>query len=207
MGTKQWVEDRFSFFVEHGYLEKEEVPSLWQIKVGWFAMLPITLSESPRERAQSRLGWMSQIPIRVPLQILFNPRQIIPDTGLRLRPKHIMKHMVSVYHEDAFLGYDLQLLQSHPGALPALREYAKRIVDNKTIWAKFLKKVCSWPGYHKNLIELAEAAEEFHYPDPLDLDQRFVSLVGFAKFCCKMPDWPDAEFYGFDFSHKEDPQS
>jgi hypothetical protein len=190
------IEARIGFFVKHGLVER--TPSPWQVKVGWLAMLPITLSESERERARSRATWLGQVPVRVPLQVLYNPRQLIADTGLTNEPAQIVRHVLSVYHEDAFLGYDLQLLQSHPGGLALLRREAKRVVDRETRWAPLLTKLVGWPGYHARLIELAEAAERFEYPDPLDLDRRFTSLVGFAELCRSMPDWPAREFYGFD---------
>ncbi|MDY7225591.1 hypothetical protein [Hyalangium rubrum] len=196
MGSDQALQDRIGFFVKHGYLDR--VPSSWQVKVGWMAMLPIILGESERERERSRRTLMGQVPIRVPLQLLYNPRQLMVDTGLYQTAAALIRHVVSVYHEDAFLGYDLQVLQSHPGGLALLREEASKIVEGKTRWAPYLRELVGWPGYHARLIELAEAAERFEYPDMLDLDPRFSSLVGFAKFCNTLPDWPAREFYGFD---------
>jgi hypothetical protein len=134
----------------------------------------------------------------VPLQVLYCPRQLITDTGLTQTPGQLVRHLLSVYHEDAFLGYDLQMLQSHPGGLALLRQEARRVLAGDTPWAPVLRRLVGWPAYHGRLVELAEAAERFEYPDPLDLDWRFTSLVGFAKFCCSMPDWPERGFYGFD---------
>jgi len=189
---------RMGFFVRAGLLLR--LPSKWQVEVGVKAMLPVTLSESPRERARSRQTWLGQIPIRVPLQILYCPRQAIVDSGLTLSPRQLVRHLLSVYHEDAFLGYDLQVLQSHPGGLPLLAAQAQRVVRGQTLWAPLLRGLVSWPHYHERLIELAAEAERFAYPDPLDLDPRFTSLVGFANFCCSFPDWPPREFYGFDLA-------
>ncbi|MBN1206965.1 MAG: hypothetical protein JXB05_18925 [Myxococcaceae bacterium] len=196
MGTERHLQERLGFFVKHGYLDR--VPTPWQLKVGTLAMLPVTLSESERERVRSRATLMGQVPIRVPLQILYNPRQALPDSGLTQRRESIVRHVLSVYHEDAFLGFDLQLLQSHPGGLALLREEAAKVVEGRTRWAPFLRRLVGWPGYHARLIELAEAAERFEYPDPLDTDPRFASLVSFARFCNTMPDWPARGFYGFE---------
>jgi hypothetical protein len=196
MRPEEHLSARIGFFVERGMLS--HVPSPWQVKVGWVAMLPVTLSESARERVRSRSTWMGQIPLRVPLQILYNPRQVFADTGLTQRAEQLVRHVLSVYHEDAFLGYDLQLLQSHPKGLALLAHEARRVVDGKTPWAHYLRRLVGWPGYHAGLVHLAEAAERFEYPDPLDVDRRFASLVGFAEFCRTMPDWPDRSFYGFD---------
>ena len=195
-GMTAHIAARMGFFARRGYLDA--LPSPWQVKVGWLAMLPFILSESDRERARSRRTWLGQIPIRVPLQVLYCPRQLFADTGLTQTPGQLAGHLLSVYHEDAYLGYDLQVLQSHPGGLARLRREARRVIAGQTPWAPVLRRLVGWPAYHQRLIALAEAAEDFVYPDALDLDPRFASLVGFAKFCCALPDWPAREFYGFD---------
>lgn len=187
------VDDRLGFFRQHGLLEA--VPSRWQLRVGWLAMLPITLSESERERCRSRNTWMSKIPLRVLFQGVYEPRQLWTDTGLGQRADQIVGHLLSVYHEDAFLGYDLQLLQSHPTGLSQLRARASEVAHGRSRWSGYLRRLTSWPGYHARLVELASAAERFEYPDPLDLDPRFASLVGFASWCATLPDWPSLEFY------------
>ncbi len=196
MALEGHIAARLGFFVKHGMLDR--LPSAWQVRVGWAAMLPITLAESDRERERSRRTFAGQIPIRVPLQLLYSPRQLFADTGLSLAPKHVVRHLLCVYHEDAFLAYDLQLLQSHEGGLMLLAREAQRVVDGHNPLTPMLRRVVGWPGYHARLVELAAAAQEFEYPDPLDLDRRFCSLVGFARFCCALPDWPGRDFYRFD---------
>jgi hypothetical protein len=79
-----------------------------------------------------------------------------------------------------------------------LAQQAQRVVSGQTLWAPVLRRLVGWPGYHQRLCELAALAERSEYPDPLDLDPRFATLVGFARFCCSLPDWPPREFYGFD---------
>lgn len=190
------LQERLGFFVRHGSLQR--IPTPWQVKVGWAAMLPVTLSESDRERERSRRTFLGQVPIRAPLQVLYSPRQLLVDTGISGQPRHIVRHLLSVYHEDAFLGYDLQLLQSHPDGLALLREEALKVVEGRTRWAPLLRELVGWPGYHARLVELARDAEHFRYPDPLDVDPRFATLVGFARFCDTLPAWPAREFYGFD---------
>jgi hypothetical protein len=196
MDTAQHLDERLGFFVRHGHLDR--IPTPWQVKAGFLVMLPITLGESDRERERSRRTWLGQVPIRVPLQLLYSPRQLMTDTGLTQSPEQLVRHLLCVYHEDAFLGYDLQLLHSHEGGLALLRDEAKKVVDGHRGWAPILRNLVAWPGYHRRLIELAEAAERFEYPDPLDLDPRFATLVGFAKFCLTLPNWPERSFYGFD---------
>lgn len=175
------------------------LPSAWQWKVGGYAMRPVTLSESERERRLSRQTWLGQIPVRVPLQLLYNPRQLVSDTGIQEPVHALVKHLVSVFHEDAFLGYDLQLLASHEGGLAALAHQAERIASRASRLSPLLSRLVGDAGYHARLVAHAERALLWRFPDTLDLDPRFASLVGFARFCMTFPNWPPASFYGFDF--------
>lgn len=198
MSIRRHIEARLGPFVERG--ELAALPSPWQLRVGWLAMLPVTLSESERERRASRRTLMGQVPLRVPLQLLYNPRQIVVDTGIDQRADQVVRHLLSVYHEDAFLGYDLQLLSSHPGGLSLLAEQADAVARGRSRWSVYLTHLVGGPGYHQGLVRWAEAGMRGELPDPLDLDPRFATLVGFARFCLDLPDWPGAGFYGFDFS-------
>ncbi len=204
MSAARALEQRLGFFVRRGLLRA--VPSPWQVRIGWLAMLPITLSESERERARSRSTWLGQIPIRVPLQVLYSPAQALADTGLHQPPERIVKHLLSVYHEDAFLGYDLQLLQSHEHGLALLEARAGAVATGHDVLSRGLRALTAWPGYHAGLVDLARRARSGEYPDALDLDPRFVTLVGFAKFCLDLPDWPPRGFYGFDLGKLRGPR-
>lgn len=194
--TRAHIAARLGFWVDRGALSR--LPSPWQLRAGWLVMLPITLAESERERAESRRTWLGQVPIRVPLQIAYNPRQLIVDTGLSQTPAQIVRHLLCVYHEDAFLGYDLQLLCSHPGGLSLLANEASRVVSGQTRWAPLLRRLVGGAGYHDRLIHHAERASRLEFPDIRDLDPRFSSLIGFATYCLSFPDWPEAGFYRMD---------
>jgi hypothetical protein len=195
MATHAHIDDRIGWFVRAGRLER--VPTPWQVRMGTAVMMPITFSESERERARSRSTFAGQVPVRVPLQLPYAPRQVLSSSGLELRARDIVRHLLCVYHEDAFLGYDLQLLESHVGGLELLEREAARVVDRRNALTPLLERVVGWPGYHARLVELAMRARAGEYPDPLDLDPRFCTLLGFARFCCSLPDWPAREFYWF----------
>jgi hypothetical protein len=196
MATHADIDARLGWFVRAGRLER--LPSPWQLRIGTTVMLPITLSESERERSRSRSTFAGQVPIRVPLQLLYSPRQLLSTSGIELRARDIVRHLLCVYHEDAFLGYDLQLLESHDGGLELLESEANQVVEGRNRISSILQRVVGWPGYHAGLVELAARARAGEYPDPLDLDPRFCTLLGFAQFCCSLPDWPDREFYWFE---------
>lgn len=189
------IERRLSYFVARGELER--APTRWQLFAGWLVMLPVTLGESPRERAISRRTWLGQVPVRAPLQALYCPRQAWVDTGLGAPVGVIVKHLVSVFHEDAFLGYDLQLLAAEPGGLERLAGAAERHARGRGPLSRGLRSMVGDPAYHARLAGHARRAGRSVYP-PSDLDPRFASLVGFARFCLTLPAWPGLSFYGFD---------
>ena len=184
------------FFQARGLVPK--LPSPFQFDQGLGLMRPVYLSESPRERARSRTTLLGQVPIRVGIQVAYCPVMLRSSSGLDLSARQLVRHLLCVYHEDAFLGYDLQLLRSHPGGLAQLRTEAQRVLDGTTRWSGILRRVVGDPDYHRGLIGLAREAEADRYPDILDLDPRFATLVGFANFCAGLPEWPPLSFYGFE---------
>ena len=196
MASQADIDARLAGFVRTGRLER--VPTVWQVRMGTAVMLPITLSESERERQRSRSTFAGQVPVRVPIQLLYSPRQLLTTSGIELRARDVVRHLLCVYHEEAFLGYDLQLLESHEGGLELLEREASAVVDGRNRLSPILRSVVGWPSYHATLIELAARARACEYPDPLDLDPRFSTLLGFAHFCCSLPDWPGREFYWFE---------
>jgi hypothetical protein len=183
--------------VDNGQLDR--IPSPWQLRAGWLANLPAYLSETDRERQVSRRTWLGQVPIRAPIQALYCNSHLSIDTGLGLSNRQVTRHLLCVYHEPAFLAYDLQLLQSQPGGLDMLQREVRRVLRGQTAWAPVLRRVVGGPGYHEQLADFAESARRFEYPERGDLDPRFASVHGFASFCASLPDWPaERGFYGFD---------
>ena len=89
MSLTNHIEQRLGFFHRHGYIET--LPTSWQVRIGTLAMLPVSLSESDRERERSRQTWLGQVPIRVPLQVAYCPAQFFADSGLTMKPKNIVK--------------------------------------------------------------------------------------------------------------------
>ena len=188
---------RLQFFVDRGMLRA--IPSRWQLRAGCVVMLPFVLNETEVERRTNRRTLLGQVPLRVPLQILFSPAQAIVGTGLDERCDAIVRHLLSSFHDDAVITYDLQLLQTHPNGLQRLAEAAESVATGRHLLAWPLTQMVGGPGYHAHLIELAAAACEYRYPQEC-ADPRFSSLVGFAEYCLTLPDWPGDGFYGFDWA-------
>jgi hypothetical protein len=191
---------RLQFFVDQRLLPR--IPSAWQVAIGSLTMLPVVYGESDGKRARNRRTLLGQIPVRAPLQLLYCPQQAIVGTGLFASRETVLRHVLSVFHEDAMLTYDLQLLQTHEGGLAELERRARRVARNDTLTARFLTGMVGGAGYHDRIAQLASAASRFEYPAPPlhHPDGRFASLVGFASYCLSLPDWPEPEFYGFDWN-------
>ncbi|MDY7225588.1 hypothetical protein [Hyalangium rubrum] len=172
---------RFEFFVTHGLLES--VPHPRQIETATVEMMPFAFNETPIEYAANRTSIWGHIPLRVPLQLLYCPQQAIVWNGLLATPHTLVKHLLSAFHEDGVIAYDLQLLQSHPGGLELLERSAEEVASGEHPLAPMLSAIAG--GYHAHLAELARAARRFEYP--ADLDPRFSSFVGFSRYCLQLP--------------------
>lgn len=174
-------EPRFAFFVAQGLLEAVPHPS--QVKAATLEMLPFAFNETPIEQAANRRSLWGYIPLRVPLQLLYCPQQAIVWNGLLASPHVLIKHLLSSFHEDGVIAYDLQLLQSYPGGLEALERAAEEVASGEDPLSPMLLAIAG--GYHAHLAELARAARRFEYPP--DLHPRFSSLVGFGRYCLQLP--------------------
>ena len=196
MSLQRHIESRLGGFVRRGLLEG--LPSPFQVRQGTRIMRPLYLSESPRERVASRRTLLGQVPVRVWIQLAYCPAMLRSTTGFELTAEQLVRHLLCVYHEDSFLGYDLQMLRSHDGGLELLAARAEAVAVGDGRRARILRSVVGGSGYHAGLVRLAEAARSDAYPDPEDLDPRFVTLLGFARFCRGLPEWPSWSFYGFE---------
>ncbi len=172
-------------------------PTRWQIAVGWLAQMPVYLAETDLERATSRRTLLGQVPLRAPLQALYVPQQVWLGTGLAETQETIVRHLLSVLHEDGLLAYDLQLLAADPGALEALASRASAVAEGRDRWSRLLIPLVGGAGYHRRLAARAREAAAGAFPTG-DCDPRFASLVGFLRFCLDLPGWPPPSHYGFD---------
>lgn len=185
---------RIAHWVERGAVPR--APSRWQIAVGWLAQMPFYLGETELERAASRRTALGQVPVRVPLQAAYAPGQVWLGTGLAERGDTIVRHLLSVFHEDGLLAYDLQLLAADPKALEDLARRADRVATGDDRWSRLLVPLVGGAGYHERLARRARESAAGCFPAG-DCDPRFASLVGFLRFCLELPAWPPPSFYGF----------
>jgi hypothetical protein len=188
---------RIAYWVDAGRVAR--APTRWQLAVGWLAQLPVYLSETELERAASRRTRLGQVPVRAPLQALYAPGQAWLGTGLAEPTETVVRHLLSVFHEDGLLAYDLQLLAADPDGLATLERRARAVAEGTDRWSRLLVPLVGGDGYHQRLAQRAAEARAGDFPGG-DTDARFASLVGFLGFCLSMPDWPPLAFYGFEAS-------
>jgi hypothetical protein len=153
------------------------------VTAGTLDMLSFAFNETPVEYAANRRSVWGYIPLRVPLQLIYCPRQAIVWNGLLATPRTLVRHLLSSFHEDGVIAYDLQLLQSHEGGLRRLERAAAAVAAGSYPCARMLSAIAG--GYHAHLAELARAAGRFEYP--ADIDARFSSLIGFGRYCLGLP--------------------
>jgi hypothetical protein len=173
-------EARFEFFVRHGLLAA--VPEPWQVTAATIEMLPFAFNETPVEHAANRASVWGHVPLRVPLQLLYCPEQVIVWNGLLASPSTLVEHLLSAFHEDGVIAYDLQLLQSYPEGLDLLERSAAEVASGEHPLAFMLSAIAG--GYHAHLADLARAARRFEYP--ADLHPHFSSLVSFGRYCLRL---------------------
>ena len=173
---------RFGFFVDAGRLER--IPRARQVRRATIEMLPFAANETPVEYATNRKSVWGRIPLRVPLQLAYCPLQAIVWNGLRAHPRTVVKHLLSSFHEDGVIAYDLQLLQSHAGGLDALERAATRVADGTHPFSRVLRAIAG--DYHAHLADLARRARAFDYP--ADIHPHFSSLVGFGRYAASLDD-------------------
>jgi hypothetical protein len=140
-------------------------------------------NETPVEFAANRKSVWGRIPFRVPVQLFYCPQQAVVWNGLLATPRTLVKHLLSSFHEDGVIAYDLQLLQSHPGGLSLLAAEATAVASGQHRWSKVLSAIAG--GYHAHLAELAGRAQRFDCPE--DLHPSFSSFLGFARYCLELP--------------------
>lgn len=172
---------RFEYFVASGHLPGG--PTAHQLTQATVEMMPFAFNETPVEYAANRTSVWGRIPLRVPLQLLYCPQQAIVWNGLLATLATHVKHLLSAFHEDGVIAYDLQLIQSHPGGLDRLETEATRVAQGRHPLSGLLRNIAG--GYHAHLAELARRARRYDYPK--DLHPHFSSFIGFGAYCLTLP--------------------
>jgi hypothetical protein len=89
------------------------------------------------------------------LRVLDDPSSMVDPTGFLLEPDVIIGHLMQVVHANP--AYDLQLLESHDGALASLEAQVEEMLAGTHPRARSIGAIVEDPGYHARLLEYVRA--------------------------------------------------
>lgn len=174
----------------------EAAPNLWQLWQGvlytWARALTrpetIGLADPSRERRTTAARLLRHRPLRMPFLL---GRRVNPldHLGLGSSTAHLQRHLLGAFHPGQGAHYDLEILAAEPGALEALRDALRTVVDGTHPQAGFLRDLCVYDGYHEGLLDLVERFLAGHR-DPSEHPD--VTLRAFLAWCAAQPGTPAA---------------
>lgn len=188
------VAERLGVFVESGHLS--ELPTHWQLWLGAFEMAPFVLSPDVTAEEHYRRSLWAHPSVRQPFLLAhIGPDHLSAGSGLRVRLQSVCKHLQLTWHE-GMPTYDLQLAQTHPGGLEALRSSTLALLADETPAARrqnrLARRLFDDPAaYYRQFTDPGgwiDRAAAFDYePPPEDslMPPEFTSLVGFAAHCAR----------------------
>jgi len=109
-------------------------------------------------------------------------------TGLASSSERVTRHLLGAHHEGAQRSYDLELLGVVPGALLALRDRARAVVDGTDPRSAYLRDLVVFEGYHEALladVERALAGERL--VDDASAEDPDLTLRAFLAWCREAP--------------------
>lgn len=178
----------------------EEVPTLWQVKLGvlrmWHRVLfrRETIGTSKRDpvRPTLRARLLAFRPLRFPFLVAERAIAPLDFSGLASSPERIQRHLLGAHHDGSQLVYDLELLAAHPGALRQLGDRVRAVVEDDTPRSRWLRDLTVYEGYHERLREAVERAIEegvvLSEDEARDPD---ISLTAYLRWCSRQPRTPE----------------
>jgi len=175
------------------------VPNVWQITLGVLRMWHRVLFRSEtigtctdfpvRDNWRARL--MKVRPLRFPFLLAERAVHPLDFSGLRSSEDRIVRHLLAAHHDGAAFVYDFELLASHPGALPRVREEARRVVEEDGPRSRWLRDLVVYERYHENLLEAVDAflAGEARC-SPSEACDPDVAFPAYLAWCARQPATP-----------------
>ncbi|MGE0327676.1 MAG: hypothetical protein AB7S68_35520 [Polyangiaceae bacterium] len=193
MGGLRDPKVRLRVFIERGMVPK--LPTTWQLWQGQLEMAPYVLAPDAGDNARYAGAPLGHPLLRTPV-VLANVGldHFRVGHGLHARPESLYRHLNFVFHE-GMPAFDLQLVQSVPGGLAALRRYTQAIEDGSTRQARrqrrWIDRVLPKASeYRQKFLAPGgwiDQAEAFDYPTEKDvagfLRPEFTDLVRFVNHC------------------------
>jgi hypothetical protein len=181
-----------------GVIDVEPTP--WQLCQGalrlWhraiFRSDTVGTSPTGTVRATWRARVLANRAARLPA--LLATGAVVPHdlTGLRSSPAQVIRHLLGAHHDGRQFVFDLELIAGY-GQLPALRDAVADLRRRDDAWARWLRDLTVFDGYHDELAAAVDAAlagqlaiTEAEAVDP-DL-----TLIGAMRWCAQQPTTPAA---------------
>jgi hypothetical protein len=176
-----------------------QVPSLWQIELGVLRMwhrivfrsetIGMTTTWPVRNDPWARL--LEHRPIRFPFLLRAGSVRPWDLSGLTSTPEQLTRHLLGTHHDGSQFVYDLEVLSVYPGALEALHERAREVVEHDTPRTRWLRNLCVYERYHETLLEVLERTlRAGHSLPPDDSDNPDISFRAYLGWCARQPATP-----------------
>jgi hypothetical protein len=194
-------ETRLRVFLEAGLIQR--VPTRWQLLQGQLEMLLYVILPDANDGARYAGAPLGNPLIRQPFLLAeIGIDHLRAGHGLDASLEGLIKHLNFVLHVD-YPVYDLQLLQTVPGGLEALRRVTTEIDQPRTMERRRQQWLADSivpdaDRYRRRLVEEGgwiDRAAALDYPPDSDqsayLRPEFSSLVGFMNYCAvRLPESP-----------------
>lgn len=176
------------------------VPNRWQVALGvarmWhrvvFRSETVGTSHGPT-RTTRRARLFAFRPLRFPF--LLHEKAVAPldFSGLLSSEARVLSHLCGAHHDGDQFAYDLELLETFPGALERLERRASAIVDGSDPRAEWLRDLVVFEGYHEELLEAARDALGGQIGrNPAETGDPDLRLRGYLDWCARQPATPEA---------------
>ena len=153
-----------------------EIPSDWQIVQASYVMMTefiIPSNDEFYEHYSKNMYWLQF------LRFLDEPSVFMDPAGLAIPSDVLIRHLLHVVHTSA--GYDVELLETYPGALDELERQLKLLTEGSHPEQEALEALLEREDYPKRLLEALERYREnpieqwqvITYATPEGCEERF----------------------------------
>ena len=184
---------RLAPFVQAGLVTR--VPTAMQVRQGELQMLPYVISSDATNELYYAGTPLGHPVVRQPVLLtLIGRDHLETGTGFAAKLDSVIRHLHFTYHQGMPV-WDLQVIQTHPGGLEALRAETEALLAPQSLVhrarRRLLGMIVADPDAYLQLFlgvdgYIARAAR-FDYPKPSEEDAEFppefFSVVDFMNYC------------------------
>lgn len=171
-------------------------PTVWQIELGVLRMWHRTVFRSETIGTSVgnalRPGWRARLMLFRPLRFpfLLKERAVAPwdPSGLLSSPDRLICHLLGAHHDGVQFLYDLQMLQTEPGALERLRDQTAEVVNTNSPRSRWLRDLCAYEGYHERLLKgVNDFLAGSLAPPPSQSNDPDICFLAYLRWCADQP--------------------